>query len=980
MRAARRGGTRVAGRVGVSVGEGEFVGATRKPRAAIRARSRMREPPTLTATRWPNTLTLPLTGTLAGLRWPVPCSYPAPRLATRAPPGVLDSASDAIQWIAGKTAPVYADHMRLLQLNGMRVVLVSLAGVLSANCSFLNGSSKPDGGGGAGGNPCAFGGASYGTPSCRDAGGGKDVSSGCAYGGASYGQPGCVDAAAATCNAVLFDNGNTAACTLPTDTSVFMLTSASTVTSLRLWTNTTISGQTVSYTLLGPTGATLSAGPTTKGGCDPYQTNWCEFMVSLNMSLPAGSYTVKSSAVATCANSGSNSVGMITVKGCAGVSTTVDAGCPYGGARYGGGCADAPVATCNAVLFDNGNTAACTLPTDTSVFTLTSAATVTSLRLWTNTTISGQTVSYTLLGPTGTTLGAGPTTKGGCDPYQTNWCEFLVSLNMTLLPGTYTVKSSAVATCANSGSNNVGMVTVKGCAAGGSLPDAGAGDTVASATACNLIVNGNAEAAVGSADGTPVATPGWTSLGQATAAQYGVYGWPALTDPGPTDRGLNLFSGGAADATSSLTQTVNVSQFASSIDGGGVAYFLSGWLGGYMGQDDNATLTVTFQNASGLGLGNGTIGPVLASERSSLSGLLLRSAAGAVPAGTRSVLVVLSLVRTSGTANDGYADNLSLSFSGAGSTACGGSVSGDGGTADSQPDVGAADAGPVYFTVSTPPAGMTAPAGAKLGALTTTTNLSVGGLFWKDGRLYVPSGSGGPIVSVMPGETGTLWANVPSLQGGTPSWRHGVPLAGGNILLAIDYYGGPTGLHEISQTGTDTPWTLAQGHSGIGDLVALPSGGWVFSDFESNNLWKVAAKNATETSLIPAGAPYYSPAYLAHDATTDTLYFVNMNNLGSEPWFAGDGAIYKLTTGAPTLVASAATGTRFSGLAIGLGGLFPAGLYAVDPTNSRVVRVESTGTLTPVVTGVPTPSEIRIDPVSKGMALISADQVLFILP
>jgi hypothetical protein len=298
-------------------------------------------------------------------------------------------------------------------------------------------------------------------------------------------------------------------------------------------------------------------------------------------------------------------------------------------------------------------------------------------------------------------------------------------------------------------------------------------------------------------------------------------------------------------------------------------------------------------------------------------------------------------------------------------------------------DSATADAAPTYFTVSTPPTGITAPSGAKLSALKATTTYAAGGLFWKDGRLYSASDLGGPIVSVMPGETGTLWANVPTLAGGNPSWRHGVPLAGNSILLAIDFYGGPTGLHEITALGGDTPWTLAQGHSGIGDIVALPSGGWVFSDFESYNIYKILAKNTPETALIPIGAPFYSPAYLAHDALTDTLYFVNMNNLGSESWFQGDGAIYKMSTAAPiapTLVASAAVGTRFSGLAIGLGGLFPPGLYAADSSNSRVVKVESSGVLTPVLAGVPTPSEIRIDPVSKGMALLSADQVLFVLP
>jgi hypothetical protein len=302
---------------------------------------------------------------------------------------------------------------------------------------------------------------------------------------------------------------------------------------------------------------------------------------------------------------------------------------------------------------------------------------------------------------------------------------------------------------------------------------------------------------------------------------------------------------------------------------------------------------------------------------------------------------------------------------------------------DSRADASTADAPPTYFTVGTPPVGITAPAGAKVSALQTTTNFGLGGIFWKDGRLFSASNVGGPIVSVMPGETGTLWADDPSLAGGNPDWRHGVPLTGGNILLAIDYYGGPTGLHEITPAGIDTPWTLASGHSGIGDIVALPSTGWVFSDFESYNIFKVPAKNSPETSLIPAGAISYTPAYLAYDALTDTLYFVNMNNLGGESYFGGDGAIYKLTgtatSSAPVLVAKAATGARFNGLAIGLGGLFPAGLYASDTSNSQVVRVESTGTLTPVITGVPTPGELRIDPLSKGLALLSADQVLFFL-
>jgi hypothetical protein len=216
--------------------------------------------------------------------------------------------------------------------------------------------------------------------------------------------------------------------------------------------------------------------------------------------------------------------------------------------------------------------------------------------------------------------------------------------------------------------------------------DAGRTETGPVATGCNLIVNGNAEAAVGSTDGAPVPTPGWIVAGEATAGQYGApYGYPALTDPGPDDRGKNLFSGGQADGSSTLTQTINVGQYASAIDSGTISYLLSGWLGGWDGQDDNATVTATFQNASGIALSSGTIGPVLSSDRSGASGLLYRSTTGTVPTGTRSVLVVATITRTAGTANDGYADNLSLALGGSGlSTAC--IPGGDGGVAS--PDAG----------------------------------------------------------------------------------------------------------------------------------------------------------------------------------------------------------------------------------------------------------------------------------------------------
>src|SRR5207237_8931805 len=85
----------------------------------------------------------------------------------------------------------------------------------------------------------------------------------------------------------------------------------------------------------------------------------------------------------------------------------------------------------------------------------------------------------------------------------------------------------------------------------------------------NLIVNGDAEAAPGSADGQPVATPGWTSAGEATAIQYGAPGGlPKLSDFGPTNRGSSFLAGGPNEATSSLSQSIDVSRYAAAIDRG----------------------------------------------------------------------------------------------------------------------------------------------------------------------------------------------------------------------------------------------------------------------------------------------------------------------------------------------------------------------------------------------------------------------------
>ena len=193
------------------------------------------------------------------------------------------------------------------------------------------------------------------------------------------------------------------------------------------------------------------------------------------------------------------------------------------------------------------------------------------------------------------------------------------------------------------------------------------------ATSGNLIVNADAETGAGASDCGVVAVPGWTTQSNFSVYQYGCDGGePDANSPGPANRGVNFFAGGPVNAASSATQTIDLSSYAAVIDTGKQTYTLSGYLGGWRYQADNATLTINFKNAANTSLGIATIGPVTNVERGNQTALFYRTINGLVPAQSRKVYVTLQMTRYEGEYNDGYADNL---FLGLGS-ASGGVISG----------------------------------------------------------------------------------------------------------------------------------------------------------------------------------------------------------------------------------------------------------------------------------------------------------------
>jgi hypothetical protein len=183
-----------------------------------------------------------------------------------------------------------------------------------------------------------------------------------------------------------------------------------------------------------------------------------------------------------------------------------------------------------------------------------------------------------------------------------------------------------------------------------------------SALGQNLVFNGDAEYNRGfNSNTTQQYAAGWDDPGPGgiTLINYlAGNGFPSPQDPGPTNRGKNFFSGGT-NATSVMTQQIDVSNLAGTIDTGTLKFTFSAWLGGTGSQNDTASVVAHFLNAANGEIGTAQLAPVTAADRGNVTELLLRERIDNMPALTRSIRIELIATRATGE-NDGYADNISF--------------------------------------------------------------------------------------------------------------------------------------------------------------------------------------------------------------------------------------------------------------------------------------------------------------------------------
>ncbi len=184
----------------------------------------------------------------------------------------------------------------------------------------------------------------------------------------------------------------------------------------------------------------------------------------------------------------------------------------------------------------------------------------------------------------------------------------------------------------------------------------------------NIVANGNAEDPnQGVGTGQVVRLRSWTAPADSnlTVVAYGRQGFPGFNDLLPPDPGHAFFAGGPDVASSSAEQVIDLTgQWAgwlAAIDAGRLTFRLSAYLGGFTGENDSASLALTFLDGNARPLGAVvTLGGVSDAERDGITGFLPRATDGLVPPGTRQVLLRLETVRIDGTYDDGYADDIEL--------------------------------------------------------------------------------------------------------------------------------------------------------------------------------------------------------------------------------------------------------------------------------------------------------------------------------
>ncbi len=171
----------------------------------------------------------------------------------------------------------------------------------------------------------------------------------------------------------------------------------------------------------------------------------------------------------------------------------------------------------------------------------------------------------------------------------------------------------------------------------------------------NITVDSGAEAAQGGT-GEVVPVPLWRTTSTMTAVRYGAPGFPTRAQARAGKGEANFFYCGDITAGSMARQRVRIHGRERLTDSGGLALDLSVRIGVAAEDGDAGRMIVRYIDGSG-----GLLGTLETATVQATGGSMSRTRiSGAVPAGTRTLQVILQGTGTAGTDCDVYFDNVSV--------------------------------------------------------------------------------------------------------------------------------------------------------------------------------------------------------------------------------------------------------------------------------------------------------------------------------
>lgn len=181
----------------------------------------------------------------------------------------------------------------------------------------------------------------------------------------------------------------------------------------------------------------------------------------------------------------------------------------------------------------------------------------------------------------------------------------------------------------------------------------------------NTLLNGNGETGTAVTDDTSHICPqGWTcdpTFPNTTLVRYGAALFPSAAESARIGGGNSFFAGGPSNTLSGARQLIDLG-VQDEFTAGTVKATFGGCLGGLQSQGDRALVQVTFFTVENPDIGiNFALNGPTAAERGNQTKLLPVSQTIPVPPLTRSFRFTLSFTGDGGY-NDGYADNLSVTF------------------------------------------------------------------------------------------------------------------------------------------------------------------------------------------------------------------------------------------------------------------------------------------------------------------------------